>query len=169
MCTKTFPFPSFLPSGDYLTNSMLSENQINRYLISQRKVTTLSCYQCKSTPPSMFCQGTPQGEGVHNDGDMSCNTIYCHERPSVFSTLGTRMSRMSSRVCIPSCHIFVSPFHSCCFFFFEGNQTKLALWKEQRSTSLIVFTISSSADVWKLCPSFLRSSCRYRVTSRPAR
>lgn len=35
-------------------------------------------------------------------------------------------------------------------------------------TSLMVLTISSSADVWKLYPSFLRRSRRYRVTSRPA-
>lgn len=35
-------------------------------------------------------------------------------------------------------------------------------------TSLMVLTISSSAEVWKLYPSFLSSSLRYRVTSRPA-
>lgn len=38
----------------------------------------------------------------------------------------------------------------------------------QVQTSLMVLTISSSAEVWKLYPSFLRSSLRYRVTSRPA-
>ena len=32
----------------------------------------------------------------------------------------------------------------------------------------MVLTISSSADVWNLHPSFLNNSCKYRVTSRPA-